>query len=640
MRAFFHRVLSHRFGLVALLVFLFCFIGLATRLVLMGVSVASGGVSGWYIFEVVPLGLLFDLVTAGYFIIPILLFVWLVPPSLQRPHVSVALDYALVFMCVVFLLALAVGEWFFWDEFGARFNFIAVDYLVYTTEVVGNIWESYPLVPIAGAILFLAIGIVYAVRKPLRQFARYSLSFPQRTAWALGLMVWPLLSFVLVDSSFKHVNANTYVNELLGNGLYDLFAAYRNNELDYDQFYESVDHEAAFRQVRDLLKTSDAEFLSPAMADIERAIVADGPEHRWNVVMISVESLSADYLAAFGNQQGVTPFLDSLANHSMFFTRLYATGTRTVRGLEALSLCIPPTPGQSIVRRPHNEFLFSMGKVFDSKGYASKYVYGGYGYFDNMNYFFGHNGYEVKDRSSLADDEVTHENIWGVADENLFTLAEREIENTLAAGKPAFTHIMTTSNHRPFTYPEGRIDIPSHTSREGAVKYTDYAIGRFIRQCSSKPWFNNTVFVIVADHCALSAGKTSLPINKYHIPLLIYAPALIPAQRVDRLMSQIDVGPTVLGLLNFSYHSKFFGYDIFRLEHGRERVFLSTYQHLGFIRGNKLVVLKPQRSIETFEIIDFEQNVVRPIPADKELVNEAIAWYEVAAFEFKAGLYR
>src|SRR4029077_14863388 len=179
-----------------------------------------------------------------------------------------------------------------------------------------------------------------------------------------------------------------------------------------------------------------------------------GPEKKLNVVLISVESFSADFMQMFGNTENITPYLDSLAQHSLVFTNLYATGTRTVRGLEALSLCVPPTPGQSIVRRPNNENLFSLGRVFAEKGYETKYIYGGYGYFDNMNYFFANNGYEVADRSRLSDNEIDYENIWGVADENLFTLATREIENTLAKGKPAFAHIMTTSNHRPYTYPE------------------------------------------------------------------------------------------------------------------------------------------------------------------------------------------
>jgi phosphoglycerol transferase MdoB-like AlkP superfamily enzyme len=183
-----------------------------------------------------------------------------------------------------------------------------------------------------------------------------------------------------------------------------------------------------------------------------------------------------------------------------------------------------------------------------------------------MSYFFGNNGYKVVDRDELSAKDIDYENIWGVADENLFTLAEREIEKTLAQNKPIFAQVMTTSNHRPFTYPDGRIDIPSHTGRDGAVKYTDYAIGRFIKACSKKPWFQNTMFVIVADHCASSAGKTELPIEKYHIPLFIYSPGNIEPAKMDRLMSQIDIGPTLLGLLNFSYTSKFFGYDIFKLE--------------------------------------------------------------------------
>ncbi len=223
----------------------------------------------------------------------------------------------------------------------------------------------------------------------------------------------------------------------------------------------------------------------------------------------------------FGNTEGITPFLDSLAGESLMFTQLYATGTRTVRGLEALSLCVPPTPGQSIVRRPGNEDLFSIGKVFREKGYTTEYIYGGYSYFDNMGYFFSHNGYRVVDRSALKDEEIDYENIWGVADENLFDLTLRELDQKTSSG-PVFAHVMTTSNHRPFTYPAGRIDIPSRTNRSGAVKYTDYAVGRFIREARKHDWFDNTMFVIVADHCASSAGKTELPVSKYHIPMLIY----------------------------------------------------------------------------------------------------------------------
>lgn len=337
-------------------------------------------------------------------------------------------------------------------------------------------------------------------------------------------------------------------------------------------------------------------------------------------------------MTSFGNNKNLTPFLDSLSEHSLLFTNLYATGTRTVRGLEALSLCVPPTPGQSIVRRPHNENLFSLGKVFRDKGYQCEYIYGGYGYFDNMNYFFANNAYDVVDRTAIDADGIHYENIWGVADEDLFTLAETKIDQLLKKG-PVFAHVMTTSNHRPFTYPEGRIDIASHTGRDGAVKYTDYSIGRFIKNCAKKDWFQNTIFVIVADHCASSAGKVELPVNKYHIPMLIYGPGNIQPGRMTKLMSQIDIGPTLLGMLNFSYTSKFFGFDIFQVPPGQERAFISTYQSLGYLKNGKLVILSPQEKTATYAL----SATLDPVKMvqDEKMVTEAVAWYQSASYCFK-----
>ncbi len=193
--------------------------------------------------------------------------------------------------------------------------------------------------------------------------------------------------FFLVDNKIRRFSDNAYVNELAGNGMYELFAAYRNNELDYNQFYRKLPEDAAFGQIRRLIRTKESRFINQDPFSIERDIVNAGKELRMNVVLISVESLSADFLGVFGNEQHITPNLDALAGQSLLFTNLYATGTRTVRGLEALSLCTPPTPGQSIVRRPHNEGLFSLGSVFRQKGYETKFIYGGYGYFEQHGVF-------------------------------------------------------------------------------------------------------------------------------------------------------------------------------------------------------------------------------------------------------------
>ncbi len=635
--SFLQRFTKSRFSNILLLIGLLVSISMITRIVFLIQSIQGIDITIRNIAGILILGLFYDLINASYFVIPLLLYIWLTPQRVYSKAWSKYILYGLFSLLTFILLFNAVAEWFFWDEFGARYNFIAVDYLVYTNEVLGNIKESYPVAWIVAGVITLCVLLQYALRNRIRTTDTLPMNLKKRSTVALVFILLPITFFFTVTNHGHHFSSNAYVNELAANGMYELFAAYRNNELNYEQFYKKIPNEESFIEVKKLIHTAESQYISNEKHDLTRKVIHSGKEKRLNVVLISVESLSADFMSTFGSTKGITPFLDSLATQSLLFTKVYATGTRTVRGLEALSLCVPPTPGQSIVRRPHNEHMSSLGKIFEQKGYESKFIYGGYGYFDNMGYFFANNSYSVVDRNELKNEEIDYENIWGVADENLFTLTQHEIEKTIAADKPVFAHVMTTSNHRPYTYPEGRINIPSHTSREGAVKYTDYAIGKFIKSCSHKSWFANTVFVIIADHCASSAGKSELPIQKYHIPLLIYSPSNIPASHMDRLMSQIDLGPTLLGLLNFSYTSKFYGYDIFALEPGRERIFISTYQSLGYVRDNKLIVLSPQQKEETF-LVNFKTNSLSPIANDHKLTREAISWYQSASYAFRKGL--
>jgi phosphoglycerol transferase MdoB-like AlkP superfamily enzyme len=241
----------------------------------------------------------------------------------------------------------------------------------------------------------------------------------------------------------------------------------------------------------------------------------------------------------------------------------------------------------------------------------------------------------VVDRRAIPAPNIHHETVWGVADEDLFAQAIAEMNATHESGKPFFVHVMTTSNHRPYTYPEGRVDIASGTSREGAVKYSDWAIGRFVEEARRQPWFADTLFVFVADHQAASAGKTGLPVERYRIPLIVWSPGHVTPQVVSRLMSQIDVAPTVLGLLDFSYRSRFLGWDIFRVDQSRDRAFVSTYQELGFVDGGRLVSLRPRRqvSVTRVDVPDLDEDD----DTDQDLVNEAIAWYQAAGQLFRAG---
>jgi phosphoglycerol transferase MdoB-like AlkP superfamily enzyme len=256
-----------------------------------------------------------------------------------------------------------------------------------------------------------------------------------------------------------------------------------------------------------------------------------------------------------------------------------------------------------------------------------------------MNAFFDANDYRVVDRRGIPSDRIEFENVWGVADEHLYDQVIDEIEREKAAhpGRPVFAHVMTTSNHRPYTYPAGRIDIPPGTGREGAVKYTDYAIGRLIERARTRAWFDDTVFVITADHGANARGTTQIPVDKYLIPVLVYAPKHIAPRRIDRLMSQIDIAPTLLGALDFSHYTKFLGRDVLHSAPTTDRAFVANFQTLGYLRGEEIVLLQPKRKVAVFRR---RGEALVPLPdPDPSLVREAIAFYQVASHAFRNGLY-
>jgi phosphoglycerol transferase MdoB-like AlkP superfamily enzyme len=580
-------------------------------------------------------GLMFDAAAAAYLLAVPVLWLALVPDALARTRAHRLLVLAAFAACAFGLLIVPVAEWLFWDEFGARFNFIAVDYLIYTHEVLGNIWESYPVGWMLGALGAAALALTALLARPLWRAAAAPLSWRATgvvlagTALALGGVGG------LVNSEAKNFSASDAENELAGDGLYEFFAANRRNELDFDRFYDTLPLDEALARVR--AGFASEEWVTPAAGGIERRVRAAGKERRRHVVLVTVESMGAEFLGAYGDARGLTPNLDRLARESLWFSSVYATGNRTVRGLEAVTLAIPPTPGQSIVRRPNNDALFSLGSVFEDKGYGVLFAYGGYGYFDNMNAFFDANDYRAVDRRDIPSARVAFENIWGVADEHLFDQVLEEFDRELAArpGRPLFAHVMTTSNHRPYTYPAGRIDIASGSGREGAVKYSDYAIGRFLEAARRRPWFADTLFVITADHGASARGTARIPIERYRIPLFVYAPRLVEPRRIERLMSQIDIAPTLLGLLDFDYYSKFLGRDVLRAPAGTDRAFVANYQTLAFLRDGKMAVLQPRRRAQVF-LLD-AQGRQGAETSDPGLAREAIAWYQVAAHAFRNG---
>ncbi|MBK7558004.1 MAG: sulfatase-like hydrolase/transferase [Chitinophagaceae bacterium] len=632
----FQQVFRHRFGPLAVLAMIIFTLSFITRLVLLIKSWPNLELTFLRFLGIFFIGFFYDLVVFSFFAIPVALYCWLMKDTwYQKKWQRIPLFF--LFFIITLILVLNVGgEIIFWDEFSVRYNFIAVDYLIYTTEVIGNIIESYNIPLIASAVIAATILILYSIRNKLAASQDTSMRFGKRTVFFLLFMLVPAAGYFLVNNRLKNTSSNNYINELGGNGIYEFGAAFWNNEIDFNRFYATRNDSANFKILRQMLQAPNATFSSDPLS-IERTIQNDSPEHKYNIVLITVESFSGDYFKQFGNTQNITPYIDSLIPYSLWFNRFYATGTRTVRGLEALSLAIPPTPGQSIMRRPENKDMFTIGHVLRSKGYDVNFIYGGNSFFDNMGEYFSNNSYRVLDKSDMPDSLVQLTTAWGVDDGATFDFTIQQCDKSFSNGKPFFNHIMTVSNHRPYMYPEGKIDIsPTHQSIEGAVKYTDYAIHKFIKDAQKKAWFGNTLFVIVADHCSKSAGKTDLPVNRYHIPCIIYAPQLIKPFIESRLVSQVDLDPTLLGLMNMNYTSRFLGYDIYKLPAGNERAFISTYQDLGYIKNGRLVILSPQKKIRMFNA-NMTTGLNTPIITSDSLADEAIAWYQGASFLYHNG---
>ena len=627
-----NRLLPGRVRILWILLITFVVFNAAIRLGLALFNGESSALMPWRLGPAMVIGLGFDIGVATFFLAPlgVLLLVW---PNARHVSLRIAL-LTLLLPLLLLLVFVGFSEFTFWNEFASRFNFIAVDYLIYTNEVIGNIRESYDLPLLLGGVGVITITLWWLLVRALRPWWFGELSTRRRWITAIILLAMPPLAVFALDARYKEFSNDAQANELAGNGYFDFWHAFWANEIDYERFYKTLPRAKAAAKLAGDMAAKRVP-VTVTQRPYIRNVVGAGERKPLNVVLISVESFSAEFMTAFGNKQGLTPFMDKLANEGMLFTRLYATGTRTVRGLEALTLSVPPTPGHSIVKRPDNANLYSIGEVFKDNGYESIYLYGGYGYFDNMNAFFSGNGYTVIDRTALKPEQIHFENIWGVADEDLFSLSLRELDARHAVKKPFFAHIMTTTNHRPFTYPEGRIDIPSKTGREGGVKYTDWAIGKFIEQARSRPWFDNTLFVIVADHTHKGRGRQELPLENYHIPMVIYAPRHVPVRRVETIASQIDVPPTILGLLNVSYRSRFFGQDILLDGPTHERALMANYQTVGYYESGRIVELKPNARVR---VVDAASGKLAPMDALSEhLVEEAIGYYQLASEAYRVG---
>jgi len=532
----------------------------------------------------------------------------------------------------IFLLA---TEYFFFDEFRSRFNTVAVDYLIYPHEVFVNIGESYPVVPIVSACVVLGVAWTWGARRLFRPMWNDPAPAGKRflhLVGALALVIVLGMTFSFKGTTFS---ADRTLNEIANNGEVSFLAAAWTRNLDYSAFYKTLPKDEAYARARRLLAEPGAEFVE-ANESIRRRIAGDPARPRLNVVIFLEESLGSEFWGSLGRTNGtLTPAMDKLAaDEGWLFTNIYASGNRTVRGFEGVLSSFPPLPGDSIVKRDRSENVETIARVLKRDGYNTMFLYGGRGVFDGMRSFAVNNGFdrfiEQKDIENPS-----HVTAWGVADEDLFKRAIEEFRELDKQGKPFCATLLSVSNHRPYTYPAGRIPgDPKKQKRSQVVRYSDWCLGEFFKAAKKESFWSNTVFVVVADHGARVYGSQSIPIKSYEIPLVILGPAVVKEpKRLDQLGCSLDVPVTLLGLLGRPYESLFFGRDLINGDPAHERVLINHNRSIGIWAKERMIVLGLQKSVEYYQGDPKKVEVhplLNPSQQEFELEQDCAALFQVA----------
>jgi phosphoglycerol transferase MdoB-like AlkP superfamily enzyme len=627
-----------RYSLLAISLAIFLLVSTLTRLVLTVTNLDQVGDAWMGLLLAVPAGLVYDAFIGLCLLLPFGLFLLISSNRFlasRTSHWLIAISTALFTYGILYL---SVVEYFFFDEFSARFNSVAVDYLIFPHEVFVNLWDTYPVWQVLSVVLVVsAISTIWlfpmikgAIATPTSRPRRFLLFGTQLLLVTIGVIGFSAKS--------TQVSENRVVNELSMNGIYSFVQAALTSELDYDAYYARLDDHTAFAHARHQLAEAGSSFISPDDPhSLDRMVYSSAAPRKLNVVIILEESLGSRFVKSLDpNGPGSASELDKLANDGVLFTNIYATGNRTVRGMEALIASFPPIPGQSVVRRPGGQHIFTLPSLLKAFGYQTSFIYGGYSYFDNMGEFMSSSGCDrVIDRTDLS--KKTFTTIWGVCDEDLFDNSLAIFDTMQAAGKPFFSLVLTVSNHSPYAFPDGRIAPgPSENNRENAVRYADYALAKFLRDAESHSFFDSTLFVVLGDHGARVYGAQQIPMDSYRIPVLFYAPKILPrGLRVASLGSQIDVAPTIMGILRESYASEFFGHDL--LAEGRpERALMSHNRDVALLRGDHMAVLGLQSSVELWHRDSLTGDFTSmPLDADTSLVNDAIGIYQSAYYLYK-----
>ena len=548
-------------------VLVFLFLSRTGLVIWQGERVAAAG-DLFYIFRQ---GLRFDLVLLGLILfVPLAVTPLLLVFNKALPvwRIVISIYLALSFVAIVFV---ELSTPSFINQFDLRPNVLYVEYLKYPKEVISTLWEAYKL-QLIFTVLFSAFSFKWLYGK-----LTSSAQSAQAVRWWKAILLSPLLlllAVMMARSTLGHrgVNPSTVafsndpmVNTLPLSSAYTVLYAMREmmNENASNVQYGDMPDEEVIAIVKAEMGIDADKFVAGKAATLHQHTATHQRARPLNLVIVLEESLGAEFVGSLGGLP-LTPELDKLSKEGLWLDNLYATGTRSVRGIEAVVTGFTPTPLRSVVKLSKSQTnFFTMAQLLKAKGYDTSFIYGGEAHFDNMKRFFAGNGFDnIIDESHYKNPVFFGS--WGASDEDLFNKAH-DTFTAYEPEKPFFSLVFTSSNHSPFEYPDGRIEQYDEEKQtvNNAVKYADYALGEFFRKAKQSKYWENTVFLVVADHNSRVYGAEIVPIERFHVPALILGADVKP-QVDSRLASQIDLLPTLLSIMGVDATYPAIGRDLTR----------------------------------------------------------------------------
>lgn len=590
------------------------------------------------------IGLRFDLILMSYIAFLPAVLISLLPDSILKYFKKFFNIYFIFFLFLFLLMELSTLD--FINQYDTRPNRLFLDYLIYPKEVVGTLLKSY-LPSLIITTILLGIALFFAFKHGKKVF------YPQESNYKTKLLLFLGVAFFLFWgargslTSKRPINASNAIfcsdqmtNSLGLNSLYTVaFAAYSmKNEGDVKK-YGKMDELEAYTRVK---KYMDVTEFIPGEVPFLHLQKPDAPQPKYNVIIFLQESLGAEYVGCL-NGLPLTPELDKLSKEGLLFTNLYCTGTRSVRGIEQVTAGFLPNPSESIVKLGGSQQgFFTLADAFGRQNYDTSFIYGGMANFDNMASFFNGNGFKnIIDETDFDNDgkKYAMKGTWGYSDEDLAVKANEYYKNL--GNKPFFSLMFSTSNHEPFEFPDGRIQLyeqPKNTVHN-AMKYADFSIGKFFELAKKEAYFKNTIFVVIADHNTRTYGKSLVPVNKFHIPALIIAPNIEKGITYDNLASQMDIPSTVLALSGITTKTPMPGRNLLKLPKGTKgRTIMLFHETYAFRVEDDIVILNPNAKPLQFKVKSDTELI--PVALNEEFAKDAFAHIVASSNLYKKRVYK